>query len=80
MLVMLVCLGAPGGRVLKRRGPDAADARLSGGCCTVVLKRKGSDAHDAGLLGCSGWCCGNGGALMLLMHAFRGCRAETEGL
>ena len=40
--------------MLKRRGPDAADARLLG---AAVLKRKGSDAHDAGLLGCSGWPC-----------------------
>ena len=34
MLMMLVCLGAPGGPVLKRRGPDAADARLPGECRT----------------------------------------------
>ena len=38
----------------------------------AVLKRQVSDAHDAGLLGCFGWCCGNGGALMLLMRAFQG--------
>ena len=55
MLMMLVCLDAPGGPVLKRRGPDAADAHLPGGA--AVLKRKGSDANDAGLLGCSGWPC-----------------------
>ena len=47
MLMMLVFLGALGGAVLKRRGPDGA----------AVLKRTGSDAHDAGLLGCSGWPC-----------------------
>ena len=41
MLMMLICLGALGGPVLKRRGPVAAEAR--------------SDAHDADLLGCSGW-------------------------
>ena len=30
MLMMLVCLDAPGGPVLKRRGPDAADAPSRG--------------------------------------------------
>ena len=33
MLMMLVCLGARGGPMLKRRDPDAADAQLLGLPC-----------------------------------------------